>query len=58
MMKDIMSRKIYGKQYSDLPLASEIIIDLKMQIFRYKILTFSLSAVLVITLLTACTLMR
>ena len=58
MMKDMMSRKIYGKQYSDLPLASEIIVDLKLQIFRYKILTFSLSAVLVITLLIACTLMR
>ncbi len=57
-MKDMMSRKVYGKQYSDLPLASEIIIDLKMQIFRYKILTFSLSAVFVIALLTACALMR
>lgn len=58
MMKNMMSKKIYGKQYSDLPLASEIIVDLKLQIFRYKILTLSLSAALVIALLTACALMR
>ncbi len=57
-MKNMMSKKIYGKQYSDLPLASEIIVDLKLQIFRYKILTLSLSAALVIALLTACALMR
>lgn len=54
MMKDMMSKKTFGRQYNDLPLASEIIIDLKCQVLRYKILTFSLSAVLLITLLTAC----
>lgn len=54
MMKDIMSKKTFGKHYSDLPLASEIIIDLKCQILRYKILTLSISAALLITLLTAC----
>ncbi len=53
MMKNMMSKKHFGKQYSDLPLASEIIIDLKTQILRYKIMTLSLSAVLVIVLLTA-----
>ena len=58
MMKNMMSKKQFGKQYSDLPLASEIIIDLKIQILRYKIMTLSLSAVLVIVLLTAYTLMR
>lgn len=58
MMKNMMSKKQFGKQYSDLPLASEIIIDLKIQILRYKIMTLSLSAGLVIVLLTAYTLMR
>lgn len=58
MIKDLISKRLFDMPYSDLPLASEIIIDLKMQIFRYKILTFSLSAVLVITLLIACALMR
>ena len=54
MMKNMLSKKTFGRQYSDLPLASEIIIDLKCQILRYKILTLSISAALVITLLTAC----
>lgn len=53
-MKDIMSRKIYGKQYSDLPLASEIIVDLKLQILRCKIFTLFFTAAVVATLITVC----
>ena len=54
MLKNFISRKMFGMSYDSLPLASEIICDLQCQVLRYKILTLSISAVLLITLLTAC----
>ena len=49
MMKDMMSKKTFGRQYNDLPLASEIIVDLKLKILKYRVLSLICTAVLVIT---------
>ena len=56
MIKNLMSKRLFGMTYDRLPLASEIICDLRVQIMKYKICTLLLSAVF--ALLTVCTLMR
>jgi len=57
-MKNIMSKKMFGTSYDDLPLASEIIIDLKMSQLKYKVLTVSMLAILIITVATMCNIVR
>lgn len=57
-MKNIMSKKLFGVSYDALPLASEIIVDLKLSQIRYKALTCSLSLILIITVVTMCNILR
>lgn len=46
-MKNRMSKKLFDVPYSELPLASECIVDLKLSALKWKILSFiSFSAVL------------
>lgn len=51
MMKNIISRYLFGTDYSQLPLASELIVDLKAECIRNKFLAFLLSAALVLAVL-------
>lgn len=48
-MKNIMSKKMFGTSYDNLPLASEIIIDLKMKLFKWKFLSVTITAVAIVT---------
>lgn len=57
-MKNIMSKKLFGVSYDALPLASEIIVDLKLSQYKYRILTASLSLILIITVITICNILR
>ena len=57
-MKNIMSKKMFGTSYDNLPLASEIIVDLKLSRLKYKILTLSMFAILIITVATMSILVR
>ena len=51
MMKNIISRYLFKTDYSQLPLASEIIVDLQMECIRNKVLALLLSAALVLAVL-------
>ena len=51
MMKNIISRYLFGTDYSQLPLASEMIVDLQIECIRNKVLALLLSAALVLAVL-------
>lgn len=57
MIKNFFSHRLFGVSYDRLPLASEIICDLHIEILRNKIFTFLFTAAF-IAILTACALMR
>lgn len=49
-MKNIISRHLFGTDYNQLPLASEIIVDIQMECFRNKILALLLFAAFVFSI--------
>lgn len=51
LIKDLFSKRMFGISYDELPLASELIVDLKMECIRNKFLALLLSAALVLTVL-------
>ena len=53
-MKNIMSKKMFGVSYSELPLASEIIVDLKLSQMKYQVLSCFLFTALIITVILIC----
>ena len=40
---------MFGTSYDNLPLASEIIVDLKMKLFKWKFFTVTIIAVAIVT---------
>ena len=53
-MKNIMSKILFDVSYDALPLASEIIVDLKLSQMKYRILTAFLFSLLVATVIGIC----
>lgn len=53
-MKNFISKKMFNTVYNDLPLASEIIVDLKLSRMKYQVLSCFLFTALIITVILIC----
>ena len=58
IMKNILSKKLFGIPYDELPLASEIIIDLKMKLLKWKFLSIAVVVVFILTAIVMCGIVR
>ena len=51
MMKNLISKRMFGISYDELPLASELIVDLQIECITNRVLALLLSAALVLAVL-------
>ena len=51
LIKDLFSKRMFGISYDELPLASELIVDLQIECITNKVLALLLSAALVLAVL-------
>ena len=49
-MKNLISKRMFGISYDELPLASELIVDLQIECIRNRVLALLLSAALVFSI--------
>ena len=49
-MKNLISKRMFGISYDELPLASELIVDLQIECITNKVLALLLSAALVFSI--------
>ena len=50
LIKDLFSKRMFGISYDELPLASELIVDLQIECITNKVLALLLSAALVFSI--------